>query len=125
MNLVEQFPWETGMNYMAVDSDGEVCQYESEPIQDDQSKSWDISEYGDPWVIVATIDLPQDVKWYDTLVKRESEVTVTDNHFTPTNDQLDLLVNVAERHIRSSRLTGITREGILSVIRMYEQLKNK
>ncbi len=113
------------MNYMAVDSDGTVCQYELEPFRNIVTDSWDISEQGDLWDLVGSITLPPDVKWYDTLVERKGETNIPQKDFTLTNDQIDLLINIAERHILSYGLTSITREGILAVIHMYEQLKNK
>lgn len=120
MNLAKLFPWEPGMNYMAVDESGRVFQYEKEPVKK-MNIVWGTESPDDKYEWVGDVDLPQDVKWYDTLVERKSETP----HFTPTNDQLDLLINVAERHILSFDLTSITREGILAVISMYEQFKNE
>ena len=67
VDLLRLFPFSPGTNFMAVDSDGELCQFEKRPTAG-------ISYWGDRSdnfvQALAVIKLPDNIDWRDCLIER-------------------------------------------------------
>ena len=76
IELIKKYPWKPLMNYMAVDKDGKVSQYEYEPVI--SKIAWDMAGPPDQLfaIEVGTIDLPTGLNWEDTLIKKDKSTDV-------------------------------------------------